>query len=133
MCPRGAGSVASYGLGAGASNASGRGGSLDRVAARPETLWWPGHGGPVRDGPAHARALKAHRLEREAMILEALAARPLTVGGIVAAVYRGLDPALAGAAAQSVSAHLDFLEEKGLACAGDEDDPRWRRTRRRGG
>ncbi len=107
--------------------------SLDRVAARPEALWWPAHGGPVRDGPAHARALKAHRLEREAMILDALAAGPLTVGGIVAAVYRGLDPALAGAAAQSVSAHLDFLGEKGLASAGDEDDPRWRRTRRGGG
>lgn len=104
--------------------------SLDRIAARPETLYWPGHGGPVRDGPAHVAALKAHRLEREAAILAALRAAPAAVGAIVGSVYVGLDPRLARAAAQSVAAHLDWLAAKGLAASDGGTDPVWRATGR---
>jgi glyoxylase-like metal-dependent hydrolase (beta-lactamase superfamily II) len=86
--------------------------SLDRISARPETIYWPGHGGPVRNGQAFSAALKAHRMDREAMILGAIRAGSTTIPGIVAAVYPDLDPALTGAAASSAQAHLDWLEAK---------------------
>ncbi len=94
--------------------------SLDRLAAIGRRTYLPGHGGPVADGLARVTELKRHRQAREAAILSALAGGDLTVGEIVAAVYIGLDPALAGAAALSVTAHADWLEERGLVTrAGD--------------
>lgn len=88
--------------------------SLDRVARRPERLYLPGHGDPVVDGPGRAAALKAHRLAREAAIIDALRAGPRDIPSIVGAVYRDLDAALAAAAGQSVLAHLIDLGERGL-------------------
>ncbi len=94
--------------------------SLDRIATVGPRTYLPGHGGPVIDGPARVSELKRHRQAREAAILRALDSKDRTVGEIVAAVYIGLDPALAGAAALSVKAHIDWLEERGLV-GRDED------------
>ncbi|HMQ58278.1 MAG TPA: MBL fold metallo-hydrolase, partial [Rhizobiaceae bacterium] len=47
-------------------------GSLDRLMARDETTYFPGHGGPVRQPAAFLRGLKAHRKMRERAILERL-------------------------------------------------------------
>ncbi len=94
--------------------------SLDRLAANGARTYLPGHGGPVVDGPARVAELKRHREAREAAILRALDGGGRTIGEIVAAVYIGLDPALAGAAALSVTAHTEWLEERGLVRkAGD--------------
>jgi len=83
--------------------------SLDRVIARPETLYLPGHGGPVPNGPVFAAALRRHRLEREAAILARLAAGDRTVPELVRAIYGAPEPAIARAAALSVLAHLQRL------------------------
>ncbi|CAI9407447.1 Hydroxyacylglutathione hydrolase [Pleomorphomonas sp. T1.2MG-36] len=88
--------------------------SLDRLAAIGAHIYLPGHGGPVVDGPFRVAELKRHREGREAAILRALDGKERTIEEIVAAVYIGLDPALAGAAALSVKAHADWLEDRGL-------------------
>lgn len=89
--------------------------SLDRLLALPASLYLPGHGDPVTDGPARVADLKRHRLAREAAILAALDDKGRAVEEIVAAVYVDLHPSLAWAAALSVEAHLDWLERRGLA------------------
>ena len=64
---------------------------------------------------------------REAEILAALARGPATVGELVAAIYGGVDPALHGAAARNVLAHLIDLAERGLARRrGRRPRGRWR-------
>jgi glyoxylase-like metal-dependent hydrolase (beta-lactamase superfamily II) len=87
--------------------------SLDKLMARPETRYLPGHGGPVEDAPSFLRALKSHRRMREAAILERLAQGDEEIAAIVKALYRDTDPRLHGAAALSVLAHLEDLVQRG--------------------
>ena len=87
--------------------------SLERMNGRAETTYLPGHGGPAIDGPAYARALRNHRLMREAAILERLKRGDRTIPAIVATVYRDTDPRLHGAAGLSVLAHLEALIAQG--------------------
>ncbi len=91
--------------------------SLEKVRARDETIYWPGHGGPVVEPRRYVRALAHHRRQREAAILAALAAGAETVSDIVARVYVGLDPSLVRAAGLSTLAHLDDLSERGQVVA----------------
>lgn len=87
--------------------------SLDRLLGRPETLYLSGHGGPITSPQPLLRGLKAHRLMREAAILERVSAGDETVQQIVASIYRKTDPRLHGAAGLSVLAHLEALVEEG--------------------
>ncbi len=87
--------------------------SLEKLRLRAETLYWPGHGGPVEDPQRYVRHLANHRRQREAGILARLAAGDATVREIVAKIYDGLDPALTGAAGLSTLAHLQDLVERG--------------------
>lgn len=89
--------------------------SLARVAARPEHQFLPGHGPPVPEPQRFTAALLAHRRQREARVLDALAtARAATAEALVPAVYSpGLDQRLAPAAARSLLAHLLKLEAEG--------------------
>jgi glyoxylase-like metal-dependent hydrolase (beta-lactamase superfamily II) len=89
--------------------------SLEKVARRSEAIYWPGHGGPVRQPQRTARALISHRRQREAAILARLEAGEASVAEIVARVYPGLAPALVAAARLSTLAHLEDLAERGLA------------------
>jgi len=89
--------------------------SLDKLRGREETLYWPGHGGPVQEPQRFVRALIHHRRQREASILNRLRAGDRTIPEIVAAIYQGLNPALVGAAGLSVFAHLEDLVAKGQA------------------
>ncbi|MDQ0512419.1 MBL fold metallo-hydrolase [Ancylobacter amanitiformis] len=87
--------------------------SLRRLHARPETLYLPGHGGPVREGRLLVERLIRHRKARETAILRALERGPMTIPQIVRAIYFGLDPRLAGAAGLSTLAHLEDLVARG--------------------
>lgn len=87
--------------------------SLEKLRGRSETVYWPGHGGPVRDPQRFVRGLLGHRRAREAGILERVSAGERTIPGLVAALYSGLDPMLRPAAALSVFAHLEDLVERG--------------------
>jgi hydroxyacylglutathione hydrolase len=88
--------------------------SLARLQARPETVYYPGHGAPVRDPQAVVAYVLAHRAAREAEILAALAEGPASIEALVARIYAGVDPALHGAAGRNVLAHLIDLAERGL-------------------
>ncbi|MET0257409.1 MAG: MBL fold metallo-hydrolase [Methylobacterium sp.] len=88
--------------------------SLDRLRERSEALYWPGHGGPVRDPRRFVRGLASHRRQRESAIRARIAAGDRDIRAIVLAVYQGLNPALRGAAALSVFAHLEDMVERGL-------------------
>ena len=88
--------------------------SLEKLKGRDETVYWPGHGGPVADPPRFVRALIHHRRMREASILGRVRAGDSTVPAIVEAIYRGLAQNLKRAAGYSVLAHLEDLAERGL-------------------
>jgi glyoxylase-like metal-dependent hydrolase (beta-lactamase superfamily II) len=88
--------------------------SLEKLKGRSETIYWPGHGGPVQEPQRFVRALMHHRRQREASILGRLAAGDRTIGDLVASIYVGLDPALRAAAGLSVFAHLEDLASRGL-------------------
>ena len=88
--------------------------SLQKLARRSETAYLPGHGAPVRDAPRYVEFLIEHRHGREASILHRLGKGPADVPTIVKAVYIGLDPRLAGAAALSTLAHLEDLAARGI-------------------
>ena len=93
--------------------------SLRKLLGRPETVYWPGHGGPVRNPQGFVKALLVHRQWRETAILRCLEAGDTTIATIVAHTYRDLSPALRGAAAQSVLAHLvDLVEQRRVVVAG---------------
>jgi glyoxylase-like metal-dependent hydrolase (beta-lactamase superfamily II) len=87
--------------------------SLDKLAERPETIYLPGHGGPVEDAPSFVRGLKAHRRMREAAIIDRIGRGDRTIADVVAAIYRDTPTALHGAAALSVFAHLEDLVARG--------------------
>ncbi|MBL8568821.1 MAG: MBL fold metallo-hydrolase [Phreatobacter sp.] len=88
--------------------------SLDKLRARSEDIFWPGHGGPVREPARFMRALAHHRKLREAAILRRIGLGDTSIPDIVTAIYEGLDPRLKGAAGLSVFAHLEDLVTKGL-------------------
>lgn len=91
--------------------------SLEVLLARPETIYLPGHGGLVQEAHAYVQDLKEHRLRREEAILSNLEQSPISIAELVLRVYKGLDPALRGAAGLSAFAHLEDLAERGLVRA----------------
>ena len=91
--------------------------SLDRVIARGFSVLWPTHGAPVTEPGPFLAAYKAHRLAREAQIVERLAAGDRRIAEIVPNLYATVDPRLWPAASLSVWAHLIALEAAGLVKA----------------
>ena len=83
--------------------------SLEKLRQRDDKLYWPGHGGPVKEPNRFVRALAHHRRQREVSILNRLAAGDRGIPEIVAKIYEGLDTRLFGAAALSVLAHLEDM------------------------
>jgi glyoxylase-like metal-dependent hydrolase (beta-lactamase superfamily II) len=87
--------------------------SLARLQARDDAVLLPGHGPAIRAPQPFLEALRAHRLERETKVLEALGqAGMATVEDLVAPVYGPLDPKLVPAAGRSLLAHLVKLERE---------------------
>jgi len=86
--------------------------SLARLQGREDRVYYPAHG-PQIDNPRQlVRGMIGHRRQRERQILNNLAAGPHTVPDLVAAMYKGLDPRLNGAAGRSVLAHLVDLQRQ---------------------
>ncbi|ONG50035.1 MBL fold metallo-hydrolase [Pseudoroseomonas deserti] len=89
---------------------------LERLAARREKTFFPGHGAPLPEPAGFTRALLAHRQAREAALLAALTDRPTAVEALVPPLYgSALDPKLRPAAARSLLAHLIKLADEGRA------------------
>lgn len=94
--------------------------SLDKLMAREDAVYWPGHGGIVEDVAPFLAGLKAHRQGREKSVLDRLTAGDETIPEMVSIVYRDVDKALHGAAALSMFAHIEDLVEQGLVSCNQE-------------
>lgn len=87
--------------------------SLDRLIARDDAILYPTHGGPIRQPREFLLAYRAHRLAREAAILDCVRHGTTNVADIVRRIYAEVDPKLHPAAARSVQAHLIKLRREG--------------------
>lgn len=87
--------------------------SLDTLYRRKDTVYYPAHGPAVERPQRLVRGMIGHRMQRERQILKLLAETPHAIAGLVARMYKGLDPRLVGAAGKSVEAHLIDLERRG--------------------
>jgi glyoxylase-like metal-dependent hydrolase (beta-lactamase superfamily II) len=87
--------------------------SLEKLRGRSETVYFPGHGGAIKEAPRFVEAYVRHRRGREASILHRLGKGEADIPTLVKAIYIGLDPRLAKAAGLSVLAHLEDLVARG--------------------
>ena len=97
--------------------------SLDKLLARDDRVYYPGHGEAVDNPRRLVRGMLGHRKQREGQILRLLREAPLPLGSMTARMYVGLDPRLIPAAERSVLAHLYDLRGRGLV---NEEDEAWR-------
>ena len=88
--------------------------SLDKLLGRHDSVYWPTHGPAITEPQHHVRAFIAHRREREAGILDCVAAGVGQIDAIVERLYVGLPPTLRHAAGRSVHAHLIDLVGRGM-------------------
>ena len=93
---------------------------LERLLARGDALYLPGHGPAVPDPLPFVRFLLAHRRAREAAVAAALGPAPLTARAITDQVYARLDERLRRAAERNVLAHLLKLRDERRAADGPE-------------
>jgi glyoxylase-like metal-dependent hydrolase (beta-lactamase superfamily II) len=99
--------------------------SLQKLYERTDRVYYPAHGPAVEKPQQLVRGMLGHRRQREAQILRLLAGEPREIPAMVAAMYKGLDPRLTGAAGRSVLAHLYDLRNRGLTT---EENEAWRLT-----
>ena len=88
--------------------------SLDKLARRGESVYFPGHGPAIHDAGRFVSYYILHRKSRENSILYRLAKGETDIPSIVRAIYIGIDPRLTGAAGLSVLAHLEDLVARGV-------------------
>jgi glyoxylase-like metal-dependent hydrolase (beta-lactamase superfamily II) len=97
---------------------------LRRLRERGFAVLLPGHGPPVTDVAEKLDGYVAHRLEREARLLEALADGARSVDALLDRVWDDVPAALRPVAAVTLAAHLDKLEEEGRLPSGVQR-PSW--------
>ncbi len=97
---------------------------LVRLRARGLELLCPGHGPLVEDPAAKLDEYVAHRLERERLLLAALDAGARSVAELLERAWADAPAALRPAAAVTLAAHLDKLDDEGRLPAGVER-PTW--------
>jgi len=91
--------------------------SLRRLKSRPDRLYLPGHGHPVREPQAMLAYQISHRQARARQVLDALAERPGDPRSLTESIYADIDPALWPAARRNVLATLLWLAETGRVAA----------------
>jgi len=95
--------------------------SLRRLRELEFEVLCPGHGPYIRDPRAKLDEYLAHRLERERMLLEALAAGARTEDALLDRAWADAPMALRPAAALTLRAHLEKLAGEGRLPKGLED------------
>lgn len=88
--------------------------ALDKLSAMAWSHYLPAHGGPIADGPIHAKHLKAHRLRRNRQILDLLAAQGRALTDLLGAIYPELPATHHKAALMTLEAHLAYLQDQQL-------------------
>jgi glyoxylase-like metal-dependent hydrolase (beta-lactamase superfamily II) len=101
--------------------------ALGRLRGRDLSLICPGHGPPVHDPAAKLDQYIDHRLERERRLVAALAEGRRTVDELLDEVWDDAPPVLRPAAAVTLAAHLDKLDDEGRLPDGVErpERPVW--------
>ena len=94
--------------------------SLEKLRARPEQTYLPGHGGAVRDATRYVERFIRHREARESAILRRLGVGATDIPTLVRAIYIGLDSRLTSAAGLSTLAHLEDLVARGMVATDGE-------------
>ncbi len=94
--------------------------ALGRLEALPLRRILPGHGPEVADARGKLAEYRAHRLAREARLAAALAEGHRSVEALLDAAWTEVPAELRPAAAVTLAAHLDKLEEEGRLPAGVE-------------
>lgn len=87
--------------------------SLDKLLARNDEIYLPTHGAPIQNPHRFVRAVRTHRLMRDAQIVEQVKKGRTKIKDIVAVMYADIDKRLHGAAALNVLAHLIRLTQIG--------------------
>lgn len=88
--------------------------SLEKLLAREDRVYYPGHGDLIDKPNRLVRGLLGHRKQREGQILRLLDEGAQPIPAMTARMYAGLDPRLLPAAERSVLAHLYDLRDRGL-------------------
>ena len=86
--------------------------SLEKLSARDEVVYYPGHGKPLKEPRKMVLAQIKHRRDREKQILNSVSKISRTPAEIVDEVYIDLNPMLKAAAIRNVLAHLIDLYER---------------------
>lgn len=94
--------------------------ALERLRARRPVAIGPGHGPVILDPDAKLAEYIAHRLAREAALVEALAQGRRTVAELLDFAWADVPADLRGAAAVTLAAHLDKLRDEGRLPDGVE-------------
>jgi glyoxylase-like metal-dependent hydrolase (beta-lactamase superfamily II) len=89
--------------------------SLQKLYDRDDRVYYPAHGPAVENPRQLVRGMIGHRRQRERQIVKLLETGEGHIPDMVAAMYKGLDPRLTGAASRSVLAHLVDLQNRGEA------------------
>ena len=87
--------------------------SLERLLSLPLSVLCPGHGPPVWDAAGKISEYIAHRLERERLLVEALAAGARSEDELLDRAWSDAPPVLRPAAALTLRTHLAKLQEEG--------------------
>ena len=100
---------------------------LRRLRERELSLICPGHGPPVHDPAAKLDEYVAHRLDRERRLVAALADGKRSVDELLDDVWDDAPAMLRPAAAVTLAAHLDKLEDEGRLPDGVQrpERPAW--------
>lgn len=93
---------------------------LDRLRGRRLTVLCPGHGPVVEDPEAKLQEYISHRLERERRVVAALARGARSAQGLLDDAWDDVPERLRPAAAWTLAAHLDKLDEEGRLPPGVE-------------
>lgn len=97
--------------------------SLQKLHDREDRIYYPAHGPAIANPRQFVRGMLGHRRQRERQIVQLLEkANARSIPDFVAAMYKGLDPRLHGAAGRSVLAHLIDLEQQGRVARSED---RW--------
>ncbi len=102
--------------------------ALTRLRLREDfNVLCPGHGPPVWDAHSRLESYAAHRIDRETMLIAALGEGRRTVEELLDAAWPEVPEQLRPAAAATLAAHLDKLEEEQVLPPGVER-PRFERV-----
>ena len=87
--------------------------SLEKVIELSYGRYIPAHGGIIANGPDYARALLAHRQERNRQVIAAVDAGARHIRDLLQPIYPTLKPVLHGAALMTLKAHAEYLVDHG--------------------